>query len=48
MLVGGPVGAVVAGIGAGAGMDAVYSVATDQSQGYYAVIQNVGKNPSAG
>lgn len=46
-LVGGPVGAVGAGIGAGAAMDTVYTVATDTPQGYYAAIDNMVKNPSA-
>ncbi len=44
----GPGGAIAAGIAAGAGMDTIYSIATDQPQGYYAAIDNVVKKPSAG
>ena len=44
----GPVGAVAAGIGAGAAMDTIYTVATDQPQGYVAAVTTMVENPSAG
>ncbi|CAF1493853.1 unnamed protein product, partial [Didymodactylos carnosus] len=47
-LVGGPVGAVGAGIGAGAAVDGVYTAATDKPHGYVAAITNLVDNPSAG
>ena len=46
--VGGPVGAAAAGIGAGATMDGIYTVATDQPHGYLAAVSNIVDNPSAG
>ncbi|CAF1157176.1 unnamed protein product [Didymodactylos carnosus] len=45
---GGPVGAVGLGVAAGAGMDSIYTVATDTPQGYVAAVKNVVENPSAG
>lgn len=44
----GPVGAVVAGVEAGALMDIAYTYGTNKPQGYVAAIKNVIKNPNAG
>jgi len=47
-IAGGPVGAVALGIGAGAAMDGVYSVATNTPQGYIDEKLKLVDNPPAG
>lgn len=47
-LLGGPVGAAAAGIGAGAAVDSAYTIATDKPHGYIAAVESVVENPSAG
>lgn len=47
-LLGGPVGAVAAGVASGNAFDITHSVATDTPQGYYAAAEEFMKNPSAG